>query len=299
MLNINKMSNMQIPFFSFVIANYNYGDMLGASIESILNQSNKDFEIIVVDGASTDNSVEVIKKYEKKLSWWVSEKDTGQSNAFNKGFAQANGKFITWLNADDILLPGTVEAVKSKLLNNTDADWATGNFLRFSVPNLKITEAAWGPHYLPNFLQGSKRVNAIFGPTTFWRKSVYDKIGGIDENLHYMMDVEYWARLSMLGYKQVRVNHYCWGFRMHENSKTAEFSEHEVSNETKTKMDAERKYIYDKTGFKYSSFFRYLALFFRIIDGSHIKAMWNKIFLVGSNIEDKFDINLKIEADKS
>jgi len=286
-------TDIKKPFISFVIANYNYGSMIGEAIDSILNQSNKDFEIIVVDGASTDNSVEVIKSYSDRLSWWISEEDSGQSNAFNKGFKKANGKFITWLNADDVLLPGTIEAVKSKLLNNTDADWATGNFLRFSVPNLKITEATWGPHYLPYFLQGPKRVNAIFGPTTFWKKSVFDKIGGVDENLHYMMDVEYWARLSMNGYKQVRVNHYCWGFRMHENSKTAEFSEHEVSNDTKKKMDAERKYIYDKTGFKHSVFFRYLSLFFRVIDGSHIKAMWNKFFLVGSNLKDKFKIDLK------
>jgi glycosyltransferase involved in cell wall biosynthesis len=165
-----QSTNIKKPFISFVIANYNYGSMIGDSIESILNQSDKDFEIIVVDGASTDNSVDVIQSYSNKLSWWVSEKDTGQSNAFNKGFAKANGEFISWLNADDILMPGTIEAVKTKLLNNTDADWATGNFLRFSVPNLKITEAPWGPHYLPNYLQGPNRVNAIFGPTTFWRK---------------------------------------------------------------------------------------------------------------------------------
>lgn len=287
-----NLKNIQKPFISFVIANYNYGSMIGDAIESILNQSNKDFEIIVVDGDSTDNSVEVIQSYSDKLSWWISEKDSGQSNAFNKGFAKANGVFITWLNADDILLPGTVEAVKTKLLKNTDADWATGNFLRFSVPNLKITEAAWGPHYLPQFLQGPGRVNAIFGPTTFWRKSVYDKVGDIDENLHYMMDVDYWARLAMKGYKQVRVNHYCWGFRMHENSKTAEFSEHEVSKDTAKKMDAERKYIYNKTGFNPSIFSKYLAWFFRLVDGSHFKAMWNKFFLVGSSIKDKFNISL-------
>jgi glycosyltransferase involved in cell wall biosynthesis len=291
MLNNNKGDHK--PFFSFVIANYNYGAMLEDAILSILNQSEDDFEIIIIDGGSTDNSLEVIKKYQKKLAFWVSEKDNGQSHAFNKGFSRASGEFITWLNADDILLPGTVKAVKNKLLTNIDADWATGNFLRFSTVDLKIIQAAWGPHYLPKFLQGSKRENAIFGPTTFWRKSVYDKIGSIDENLHYMMDVEYWARLAMLGYKQVRVNHYCWGFRMHESSKTAEFAEHKLADETKVKMNAERKYIVEKTGFKPTLFYRYLSLIFRFIDGSMFVAGWNRLFLVGKNVEHIFKIKLQ------
>lgn len=284
-----KNNNKQ-PFISFVIANYNYGSMIGDAIDSILNQSDKDFEIIVVDGASTDSSVEVIKGYKDKLAWWVSEPDTGQSNAFNKGFTMAKGKFITWLNADDILLPGTIEAVKKKLNANPKAAWATGNFLRFSVPNLEIIQATWGPHFLPYFLQGPKRVNAIFGPSTFWKKSIYDKIGGIDESLHYMMDVEYWARLTMLGYKQVRINHYCWGFRMHEASKTAEFSAHTLSKETKVKMDNEREYISKKTGYKPNSFYRLLGLSFRVLDGSHLKALWYKKFLVGKKLRDNFEI---------
>lgn len=279
---------MKSPFFSFVIANYNYGNMIEAAITSILNQSDSDYEIIVVDGGSTDNSLEVIKKYENRIAWWVSEPDTGQSNAFNKGFAHARGEFLTWLNADDILLPDTVAIVKKKLLKNPKVDWATGNFMRFDSKTGKILQACWGPHYLPFWLQGKKRVNVIFGPTTFWRRSVYFKLGPIDEELHYAMDVEYWARLAMNGYKQIRVNHFCWGFRMHEESKTAEFGAHERSLLVKEKMKKEILYIAKKTGYSPTKFYRYLGLLFRIIDGSLWVALYWKVNIVGKNINDYF-----------
>lgn len=89
------MTQFNRPFLSIVIANYNYGDLIESSIESILNQDCQDYELIIVDGNSTDNSVSVIKQYEKHIAWWVSEPDTGQSNAFNKGFEHAQGEFIT------------------------------------------------------------------------------------------------------------------------------------------------------------------------------------------------------------
>ena len=110
------MENQEAPFFSIVIVNYNYGRFLEAAILSILNQSCVDYELIVVDGGSTDNSVDIIRKYKNSISWWCSEKDNGQSHAFNKGFAHANGRFLTWLNADDLLMPGTLAAAKKKLL---------------------------------------------------------------------------------------------------------------------------------------------------------------------------------------
>ena len=99
------------PILSIVIANYNYGRFLEDAIQSVVAQGMGDWiELIICDGGSTDNSVEVIKKYSDKIAWWVSEKDGGQSAAFNKGFAHAHGRFLTWLNADDVMMPGTIDA---------------------------------------------------------------------------------------------------------------------------------------------------------------------------------------------
>lgn len=280
----------QTPFFSIVIANYNYGDMIGDAIESILHQNCDDYEIIVVDGGSKDNSVDVIKRYEKHISWWVSEPDKGQSNAFNKGFSHANGKFLTWLNADDIFLPGTLMAVKNALISHPDASWATGNLVRF-LNDGKIIDFPWGPNVLPQWLQGPGRVTVVFGPTTFWSRKSYEALGPIDESLHYTMDTDYWCRLNMAGYKQVRVNHACWGFRMHEYSKTAEYDSHELSDDRKSQIKEERLYVIEKNHYNPSVVWRLLGVFMRCIDGSALKTLYNKYYIKGQNIKAVFGVD--------
>lgn len=285
---------MKRPFLSIIIANYNYGDKLEAAINSILSQDDNDYEIIIVDGASTDNSIDIIKKYEKYIVKWISEPDNGQSNAFNKGFKMATGDFYTWLNADDILLPGTIREVKKVLTANPWADWATGNFLRFKDTDKTIMEAKWGPNFLPLWLQGPGRVNVIFGPTTFWRAAIYEKLGPIDETLNYTMDVEYWARISMSGYKQVRVKHYCWGFRMHDKSKTAEFDNYKKNENVKQCIRNENKYISIKTGYSPLPFFRICGLLMRILDGSLLLSIFNNNYYRGKSLIDFFDIKYKL-----
>lgn len=282
------------PFLSIVIANYNYGNMIGAAIESVLNQDCDDYELIVVDGNSSDNSVDVIKKYERYIAWWVSEPDNGQSNAFNKGFAKATGEFITWLNADDILLPGTISAVKKALISHPEADYATGNFVRFLSDSKEIIEASWGPSFLPKWMQGKGRFNPIYGPTTFWRRTVYEKLGPIDESLRYTMDVDYWARLTMSGYLQTRVSHYCWGFRMHERSKTAEFCSHEREKEVRKVMKEELKYIEDKTGYRPTKFWVWMGYGMRLFDGSAFRMMFNRYFIKGRDFAKYFNISHEI-----
>lgn len=286
------------PFLSIVIANYNFGHLLSAALDSIISQDCDDYEIIVVDGGSNDNSVDVIKHYEKHIAWWVSETDSGQSNAFNKGFSHAKGEFFTWLNADDILLPGTITAVKKALRSNTHASWATGNLVRFLHSNGTIIEAPWGPNFLPSWLQGPGRVTIFFGPTTFWSRKAYEDLGPIDETLHLTMDVDYWYRLDMACYKQVRVNHPCWGFRMHEDSKTAEYGDHEKSDKGKIAMQREKKYVFEKNNYHPKKIWRFIGLLMRCIDGSMLKAYLNKKNVVGKNIVELYGIKYDILLNK-
>lgn len=278
------------PFFSIVIANYNSGKFLSAAIESILHQNCDDYEIIVVDGGSSDNSVEVIKTYANSIAWWVSEPDKGQSNAFNKGFAHASGRFFTWLNADDLLLPGTLKAVKKALESHPYAQWATGNMIRFIQDEGEIIEAPWGPNFLPRWLQGKGRVSVSFGPTTFWSQKAYALIGPLDESLHIAMDIDYWYRLDKAGFRQVRVNHLCWGFRMHEASKTAEFGEHKKEGENKLAIIRENEYVVDKNNYHPLKIWRCISLMMRCFDGSIMKSIFNRCFLVGKKLHDVCDI---------
>ncbi len=301
---------MNRPLLSIVIANYNYGRYLEEAIRSVLTQDGVELvELIICDAASTDNSVEIIKKYanslppstpyadwlqrnfeiskhdaQQSITWWCSEKDGGQSAAFNKGFSHARGEWITWLNADDLLLPGTIAAFSSLVLHNKKAQWVTGNKLTFDSNTKRILDVNWGPHIQPPLLKGRKAFREVYGPTTFWRKSLYDKIGPVDENLNYAMDSEYWARLTMAGVCQTRLNHICWGFRIHPESKT----EGTQSQEVVARRQKETEYWIAKTKYVFrqrlSNPYYLLWILWRIVDGSWLVRIYCKSLLKGREL---------------
>lgn len=285
-----RTNNDTSPFLSVVIATFNYGRFLESAIKSVLAQGRSDVELIVVDGGSTDNTIDVIKKYDEKISWWCSESDKGQSDAFNKGFSHSHGRYLTWLNADDLLLPGTVDAVESSLRRCADASWATGNFLRFESSSGRIIQAPWGPHWWPFCFQKTGYPVPAFGPTTFWSRKAYAEIGGIDETLQYTMDVEYWKRLIVNGHKLVRVNHCCWAFRMHEESKTAEFGNHMRAATVKSKMFAELQSIDEKTGHRVTSFGHMVMNIWRVLDGSAFVSLFRCLFFKEHNLSNVYKI---------
>ena len=261
---------MNEPLLSVVIANYNYGRFLEAAIRSVLDQQCPEVELIVVDGGSKDDSVNIIKKYADRLAWWVSEPDSGQSDAFNKGFAHAKGKYLTWVNADDIMVPGCLKKVVASLARYPQTEWFTGNFLRFDSHG-HILEIGWGPHLYPNFLQRKNSPIVAFGPSTIFAKALWERVGRIDESLHYIMDTEMWMRFIVKGVKQRRINCFCWAFRMHEDSKTAEFGEHTLSNTVAEKMKNEFERAVEKNGYNMSKIMHLMLNLWRIFDGSLIR----------------------------
>jgi glycosyltransferase involved in cell wall biosynthesis len=204
---------------SIVIANYNYGQFLEAAILSVLSQSSQDFELIIVDGGSTDNSIDIIKKYENKLAWWCTEKDRGQSDAFNKGFKHAKGRFGCWLNADDIMMPKALEEVQRFVRANPNAQWVSGSMV-FCSADMKVLRCSRCVrvitklfHYLPG--------TVVNGPSSFFTLNILRQVGGFDLSLHYTMDIDLWQRFFHHGIKLNHVKAYLWAFRLHERSKTA------------------------------------------------------------------------------
>jgi glycosyltransferase involved in cell wall biosynthesis len=205
--------------FSIVIANYNYGRYLEEAILSVLNQSCQDFELIIVDGGSTDNSIDVLKKYDSRIAWWCSEKDRGQSNAFNKGFAQARGRILTWLNADDIMFPTALEQVKEKAMGSHSPEkvWIVGGCF-WLTPELRVIRCSRARP----FSKAMAHWNAIpvWGPSSFFSKKLFENAGGVDEDFHYTMDTELWLRFKKeQGARYVPVSCYCWGLRFHPDAK--------------------------------------------------------------------------------
>lgn len=285
------------PILSIVIANYNYGRFLEEAIQSVIAQNVGDqVELIICDAASTDNSVDIIKKYanglppntlrsewnnansklqtanDRLITWWCSEKDGGQSQAFNKGFSHARGGFLTWLNADDLLMPNVLARVIQEIKQHKDCQWFTGNFLRFTEDR-HVIEIGYGPHIYPKILQRHNSPLVVFGPTTFFSREILQAVGGINETYHYAMDTDLWLKFQTNGIKQRRVNAICWAFRMHDESKTAEFGTHRLSKEIADRLRREVLQSYESYHYKPSYFIQLIMYGLRILDGSFLKRM--------------------------
>jgi len=211
-------SNQQWPKISVITPNYNYGNYLEETIRSVLLQGYPNLEYIVMDGASSDNSLEVIKKYAPWLSYWESEKDRGQAHAINKGFARATGDLIIWINSDDLLLPGALR----KFAENYDASNETMIFtdvINFS-PDRNDVYAKQSGIVLENFIGIPEEGFSWHQPGIAVPRSFYEKVGGLDESLHYIFDWDWICRLlihcSDISYVHAPVAR----FRVHDMSKT-------------------------------------------------------------------------------
>ena len=187
---------MNFPKISVVIPSYNQGQFLEETISSVINQQYPNLELFVVDGGSNDNTVDVIKKYEQHITWWVSEKDKGQSHAINKGFAKATGEIITWLCSDDLYTPGTLHKVADYFSNQGDnVGLVYGGITTFKDGVDLRNNWGYKDKSLERYLAGM----AFSQPAAFYRKKYIDKVGGkLNEELHYGMDFDLFCRLALV-----------------------------------------------------------------------------------------------------
>lgn len=259
---------MAQPLLSIVMANYNYGRFIEDAIQSVLAQNmGSKLELIICDAASTDNSIEIIKKYAGQISWWCSEPDDGQSAAFNKGFAQARGKFLTWLNADDVLLPGTIMALDAMASANPRCEWFVGGSLWLD-PDLKVVKC--NPARKFSWLRYRCGIVSTWAPSSFFSRRLFSEVGGVDERFHYMMDSDLWLRAAKLGYRYLPFKKYAFGLRLHPDAKMSghNFSCSDMANPNHpkwTQIRNERKWM--REGFNWWK----MGMFKRILSASYVK----------------------------
>lgn len=185
-----------LPRITIVTPSFNQGEFLEDTILSVLNQAYPNLEYIIIDGGSSDGSVEIIKRFADDLSYWTSEKDNGQSSAINKGWQRATGEILCWLNSDDYLLPGTLLRVAEIFKIHPDAGFIHANAIRIDQAGQPSGEPLGGQFDLHASLVQSK--NPVAQPTTFITRKALDEVGLLDENLHMSMDWDLWIRIAAL-----------------------------------------------------------------------------------------------------
>lgn len=218
------------PRISIVTPSYNQGQFLEQTIDSVLSQNYPNLDYIIIDGGSTDNSIEIIKKYSPYLSYWVSEPDHGQSHAINKGIQVANGEWLAWLNSDDYYLPGALHIVGQFLLQHPDARWVVGTTKIIDGPNEGLFVPERGAELLKkkNYIPGRwldyvcTKWSGTSTPqiSSFWWRAAVIEVGGIDERYHYAMDHDLYGRLAYAGYDPQIIPETLAVFRKHNDQKT-------------------------------------------------------------------------------
>jgi glycosyltransferase involved in cell wall biosynthesis len=216
-----------LPKISIVTPSFNQANFIEQAIQSVLGQSYPNLEYLVMDGGSTDGTLDVLKKYEKYLCW-VSRKDRGQSDALNKGFLQSSGEILAFLNSDDQYEPGAFLKVGEFFANNPEAKWVTGKCRIIDTYGREIRKLVT---MYKNFWLKFKSPTTLFvidyisQPATFWHRSVIDKVGLFDEDLNFSMDYDYSLRLSRY-FNLFVINSYLAAFRLHPGSKSSKIREH-------------------------------------------------------------------------
>ena len=202
------------PLVSIVIPSYNQAAFLEQTIKSALEQDYPYLEHILVDGASTDNSVEIIQKYGNQLAWWVSEKDKGQGDAINKGMAHAKGQIVAWLNSDDCYLPAAISAAVEAFEANPDAVMVYGNMLAIDE-NEVVTNTF---KYRQLTLEDLLCFQIIGQPAVFMRREVFEQVNGLDPNFHFLLDHHLWIKIAAEG-KIVHIPQIWSAARYHSEAK--------------------------------------------------------------------------------
>ena len=251
------------PRISIVTPSYNQGRFIEETIRSVILQGYPNLEYIIIDGGSTDDATEVIRKYESHLAYWVSEKDRGQTDAINKGFARATGDILAWINSDDLYFPGALSYVGNFFARRKGAHILTGAHTDIDARG-KVLGYLWPVR--PSFHR-LLCLGMHFGqPASFWSKRAYERVGGMDTSMDFCMDYDLMLRMTRY-YRthSTRVPLAC--FRVHKEAKSSNLLHI---------RDKEDKMLHQRFGKPDVSRFRHKWEWFKYRAESFLHSRWQR-----------------------
>lgn len=208
---------MTSPLISVIIPSYNSERFVGETLKSVEFSQQPEVEFIFIDGNSTDGTMNIVNKFRHLFSCIISEKDSGQSDAFNKGFRLARGEYLTWLNSDDVFCDGALSQVV-EAIKNSRRPWYAANMLYIDEDSKILKSCQSGKFETWALRYG---VLNVFGPSTIFSRELYREFGCFREDFHFCMDTEYWWRLASSGIVYERIPVHLWALRLHDDAKTA------------------------------------------------------------------------------
>lgn len=278
---------------SVIIPSYNQGKYIGDTLRSLELQHDSGLEIIVMDGGSTDETLDVIKRYSHIISYWQSCKDGGQSAAINAGFKRASGEFVVWLNTDDIMMPNAIGNLREAIRRHPQCKWFCGSMLWMN-PDGIITRVG-KQERMGRLFPSTYFVSA--GPSAFLHRSLIQDNGILLEDFHYIMDLELWYRLASMGLYMERIKGYTWAMRVHSESKTTgRFSSNDESykrHEMQIQKERERLMAMypNRTIYQASKKFKAYYWLNKIFDRSIMSHLMDRR-LIGVKVMDLFSKEL-------
>jgi len=212
-----SQANAGLPLVSVVTPSFNQGPFLEETISSVLNQDYPHIEYILVDGGSSDESLEIIHRYAARLAWWASEPDRGQTDAINKGFGHARGEILAWLNSDDTYLPGAISSAVTYLQEHPEAGMVYGDANLVDERGVIIGKF---PARQTDYRRLRRGYVHIPQQAAFFRSNLWRQVAPLDPTFYFAMDYDLWVRLAKLA--PLHYHPQLWAnFRLHGGAKTS------------------------------------------------------------------------------
>tara|TARA_Y200000002_G_C22666463_1_gene658186 strand:- start:1329 stop:2180 length:852 start_codon:yes stop_codon:yes gene_type:complete len=277
------LSDDTAPLISVIVPSYNSERYIEETLRSIESSQFSEVEYIFVDGGSTDGTMNFVKKSQHVFSHIISEKDKGQSDAFNKGFRLAAGDYLTWLNSDDVFCQGALSKV-IKIIKKSRRPWYAANMFHIDRDSKILKSCQSGPFESWALKYG---VLNVFGPSTIFSRDLYQEFGNFREDFHFCMDTEYWWRLASSGKRYERIPVHLWALRLHEDAKTAASITGGADQKPSGMVAENNRYAsmyFPLTSEKSRKRGRLLARFWRTLTGPYLKSLYFSALYKGRSI---------------